>query len=80
MIPKASDPSYHLALARFLRGSSRLDKKLLGEYISAPDRLELLQSFIRLFDFSGVSRLACLAVLTAEEIYRGCDEGTSGNF
>ena len=32
-----------------------MDKKLLGEYISAPDNLELLKAFIGLFDFGGKS-------------------------
>ena len=44
------------AIARFLRQSSRLDKKLLGEYISRPDQLDLLNAYMRLFDFRGVSR------------------------
>ncbi|WVR05849.1 hypothetical protein IAU60_002875 [Kwoniella sp. DSM 27419] len=45
----------NLATAIFLRSSSRLDKKLLGEYISSPDRLGLLKAFIGLFDFKGKS-------------------------
>lgn len=40
-----------LAIAKFLRSSSRLDKKLLGEYISRPDQVDLLKAFIGLFDF-----------------------------
>ena len=43
------------ATARFLRHSSRLDKKHLGEYISRPDQIELLKAFIGLFEFRGVS-------------------------
>lgn len=43
------------ALAIFLRSNGRLDKKLLGEYISNPDRLNLLKAYIGLFDFKGVS-------------------------
>lgn len=42
------------AIARFLRHSTRLDKKLLGEFISRPDQIELLKAFIGLFDFKGV--------------------------
>ena len=42
------------AIAKFLRNSSRLDKKLLGEFISRPDQIELLKAFIGLFDFEGV--------------------------
>lgn len=45
------------AIAKFLRSSSRLDKKLVGEYISRPDQLGLLNAFIGLFDFKGVSHL-----------------------
>ncbi|ORY28981.1 hypothetical protein BCR39DRAFT_467884 [Naematelia encephala] len=45
----------NLAIAKFLRSSSRLDKKLLGEYISRPDQLDLLKAFIALFDFKGKS-------------------------
>jgi brefeldin A-resistance guanine nucleotide exchange factor 1 len=44
-----------LAIARFLRSSSRLDKKLLGEYISRHDQPDLLKAFIGLFDFKGKS-------------------------
>ena len=43
------------ANAKFLRHSARLDKKLLGDYISRPDQIELLKAFIGLFDFKGVS-------------------------
>lgn len=42
------------SIARFLRQSSRLDKKLLGEFISRPDQIELLKAFMGLFDFAGV--------------------------
>ncbi|WWC66365.1 uncharacterized protein I206_100266 [Kwoniella pini CBS 10737] len=45
----------YLAIAKFLRNSSRLDKKLVGEYISRPDQLGLLKAFIGLFDFKGKS-------------------------
>jgi brefeldin A-resistance guanine nucleotide exchange factor 1 len=44
-----------LALAKFLKTSARLDKKLLGEYISSPDNLDLLKAFIGLFDFRNKS-------------------------
>lgn len=49
------DPGATLALARFLKSTQRLDKKLLGEYISNLDNPELLKAFIGLFDFEGVS-------------------------
>ncbi|OXG34789.1 Sec7 domain-containing protein [Cryptococcus neoformans Bt120] len=45
----------HLAIARFLRHCSRLDKKLLGEFISRPDQLGLLKAYIGLFNFAGKS-------------------------
>lgn len=41
-------------LAIFLKNTPRLDKKVLGEWISAPDNVEVLKEFIRLFDFKGV--------------------------
>ena len=42
-------------IAKFLKSSGRLDKKLLGEFISRPDQIELLKAYIGLFDFGGVS-------------------------
>jgi brefeldin A-resistance guanine nucleotide exchange factor 1 len=47
-----------MGIAKFLRQSTRLDKKELGDYISRPDQIELLKAFIGLFDFRGVSTLA----------------------
>jgi len=41
------------SIARFLKGTSRADKKLLGEYISKKDNIAILRSFIGMFDFSG---------------------------
>lgn len=58
LIEESATPGEHgstLALAKFLKQFSRLDKKLLGEYISQPDQLELLKAFIGLFDFENVS-------------------------
>jgi brefeldin A-resistance guanine nucleotide exchange factor 1 len=49
------DEKMDKARARFLRGSSRLDKRLVGEWISRLDGGGLLKAFIGLFDFSGVS-------------------------
>ncbi|KIK63700.1 hypothetical protein GYMLUDRAFT_221940 [Collybiopsis luxurians FD-317 M1] len=40
-----------LSLARFLKSSSRLDKRLLGDFISKPDNIDVLKAFIGLFDF-----------------------------
>lgn len=39
------------SLAVFLFDSTRINKKLLGEYLSKPKHLTLLQAFVRLFDF-----------------------------
>jgi brefeldin A-resistance guanine nucleotide exchange factor 1 len=43
------------SLALFLKGCTRIDKRLLGDYISKPDNIELLKSFIGLFDLRNVS-------------------------
>lgn len=41
-------------LAVFLKGCARLDKRVLGEYISREENLPLLKAFIGLIDFRGV--------------------------
>ena len=41
-------------IASFLKKSPRLDKKLLGEYISRKDNSDILKEFISLYDFRGV--------------------------
>lgn len=43
------------SLATFLKGCTRIDKRLLGDFISKPDNLDILQAFIGLFDFKDVS-------------------------
>ena len=53
--PEGSEVENARALAVFLRSNGRLDKKLLGEYISNPDNLNLLKAYIGLFNFKGVS-------------------------
>ena len=52
---KAREQHRAAAIARFLRSSSRLDKKELGEYIARPDQEALLRAFMQTFDFRGVS-------------------------
>jgi brefeldin A-resistance guanine nucleotide exchange factor 1 len=42
------------SLARFLKSSTRLDKKLLGDFISKPENTEVLKAFVGLFDFREV--------------------------
>lgn len=51
MPPEATRPQ---SLALFLKGCTRLDKRLLGDYISKPDNIEVLKAFIGLFDFKDV--------------------------
>lgn len=40
------------SLAKFLFSSGRINKRLLGDFISKPKNLTLLQAFVRLFDFA----------------------------
>jgi brefeldin A-resistance guanine nucleotide exchange factor 1 len=42
------------SLAIFLKASTRIDKRLLGDFLSKPDNLELLKEYISLFDFKDV--------------------------
>ena len=69
------------AVAKFLRSSSRLDKKLLGDYISRPDQIGLLKAFIGLFDFRGVRQYIWIKEDHADkaEIDRRRDEGAAGD-
>lgn len=53
------------SLASFLKGCTRLDKRLLGDYISKPDNIEILKAFIGLFDFKNVS----VCVLASKRTY-----------
>ena len=45
------------SLATFLKGCTRIDKRLLGDYISKPENIEILKAFIGLFDFKNVCHL-----------------------
>lgn len=51
----SSEVSREKSLAKFLKSSTRLDKRLLGDFLSKPDNLELLKEFMSLFDFKDVS-------------------------
>ena len=42
------------SLATFLKGCTRLDKRLLGDHISKPENIEILKAFMGLFDFKNV--------------------------
>ncbi|KIO27117.1 hypothetical protein M407DRAFT_73603 [Tulasnella calospora MUT 4182] len=53
--PDEKDLPRARALAKFLKSTPRLDKKVLGDWISAPDQIDVLKEFIGLFDFSGKS-------------------------
>ncbi|EJF65717.1 Sec7-domain-containing protein [Dichomitus squalens LYAD-421 SS1] len=44
-----------LSLAKFLKSSARIDKRLLGDFISKPDNIEVLKAFLSLMDFKGKS-------------------------
>ena len=48
----ANGISRELSIARFLKECPRLDKKLLGDFISRPDNLAILDAFLGLFDFT----------------------------
>ncbi|KAI0831147.1 Sec7-domain-containing protein [Trametes gibbosa] len=42
-----------VSLAKFLKNSARIDKRLLGDFISRPDNIDVLKAFMELFDFKG---------------------------
>lgn len=54
------------SLAKFLKSTPRLNKKVLGDWISAPDQIEVLQEFIGLFDFTGVGRSVPLRLVSSK--------------
>ncbi|RAH86450.1 guanine nucleotide exchange factor [Aspergillus japonicus CBS 114.51] len=49
------NPDDPVLVARFLKGTTRLSKKVLGEFISKRSNEKLLDAFVDLFDFSGQS-------------------------
>ncbi|KAI9842991.1 MAG: GDP/GTP exchange factor for ARF [Thelocarpon superellum] len=50
IIEEADDP---LAVTRFLKGTTRVSKKQLGEYLSKRSHQQLLEAFLDLFEFNG---------------------------
>lgn len=49
------DPSdVHELAAFFFNKSTRLNKKVLGEYLAKPSNVDLLKEFMHLFDFTGL--------------------------
>lgn len=47
------DPTDAYSVTRFLKGTTRISKKVLGEYLSKKNNEQLLSAFLDLFDFSG---------------------------
>jgi brefeldin A-resistance guanine nucleotide exchange factor 1 len=47
------DPTDPGCVARFLKGTGRISKKILGEYLSKKGNEPLLEEFLALFDFTG---------------------------
>ena len=46
------------SLAMFLKNTPRLDKRLLGDFISKPSNTDILNAFMTLFDFKEVRDFA----------------------
>ncbi|KAI0736608.1 hypothetical protein C8Q72DRAFT_893220 [Fomitopsis betulina] len=44
-----------LSLARFLKKSARMDKRLLGDFLGRPENLDVLKAFLGLFNFKDKS-------------------------
>ncbi|GEM12705.1 sec7 domain-containing protein [Rhodotorula toruloides] len=65
-----NDPSMPRAesLARFFKTTPRLDKRLLGDFISRPDQLDVLRAFMHLMDFEG--KIICDAMRELLEAFR----------
>jgi brefeldin A-resistance guanine nucleotide exchange factor 1 len=49
-----ADLPRHVALAKFLKNYPRLDKKLLGDFISRPANADVLRSFLEMCDLKNV--------------------------
>ncbi|KAI9800297.1 MAG: GDP/GTP exchange factor for ARF [Piccolia ochrophora] len=47
------DPNNPHAVTRFLKGTTRVSKKILGEYLSKKSHEHILESFLDLFNFTG---------------------------
>lgn len=56
VISSLNDPA---GVALFLKSSTRLSKRLLGEYLAKPANSEVLKAFVQLFNFHGVSWKTC---------------------
>ncbi|KUL90825.1 hypothetical protein ZTR_00895 [Talaromyces verruculosus] len=60
IIENTDDPEL---VARFLKGTTRISKKVLGEFIAKKQNEKLLAAFINLFDFAGKSVIEALREL-----------------
>lgn len=60
IIKDLDDPNQ---VAAFLRGTSRLDKKILGDFISKRERTDLLIAFMETFDFTDLRVDEALRIL-----------------
>ncbi|KAF2265766.1 cytohesin-2 [Lojkania enalia] len=47
------NPDNPQSIAEFIKGTTRVDKKILGEFISKKSNEHILHAFMELFDFSG---------------------------
>lgn len=56
-----NEPRAH-SLAVFLKSCTRLDKRLLGDFISRPDNIDVLKAFIGLFEFDNVRAMRIIYV------------------
>ncbi|CAG9473977.1 unnamed protein product [Plasmodium vivax] len=54
------DPHFLKSIAKFLRYNPFLDKEFVGEYISHRKNINILKSYVRLFDFCNLSLLSSL--------------------
>ncbi|CAA9989721.1 protein transport protein SEC7, putative [Plasmodium knowlesi strain H] len=54
------DPHFLKSIAKFLRYNPFLDKEYVGEYISHRKNINILKSYVRLFDFCNLSLLSSL--------------------
>ena len=52
------------SLAEFLKTCARIDKRILGDFISKPDNLDVLEAFIGMFDFKNVRVIARFPLTT----------------
>ena len=47
------------SIAIFLKSTPRLNKTVLGDFLSKPSNIEILKAFVKLFNFQEVSLSSC---------------------